>query len=228
MSTINLPPGVPAYQPTTTKVAASPNDLGGNAKEIQDNFLKMLMAQIQNQNPLDPAKPSEFTSQLSQLNTMKGITDLNANVQSFLSQLKAADFMSSSQVVGRNALVPGNQFDFAGMPVVLGGELSSNAVDVRATITDELGKVIDEVALGSAKAGPVRLQWDGAMRDGTLAAPGSYRLQFQVVAADGENASVKTYVPTQVASVGREGDAVKIRLADGQTINAGDVIEWLK
>lgn len=228
MSTINLPPNVPAYQPTTTKTPTSPSALGSNAKEIQDNFLKMLMAQIQNQNPMDPAKPSEFTSQLSQLNTMKGITDLNANVQSFLSQLKATDFMSLSQVVGRNALVSGNQFDFAGQPVVLGGELSSNALNVRATITDALGKVVDEVALGPAKAGPVRLQWDGAMSDGNVAAPGTYRLQFQVVAAEGGSTSVKTYVPTQVASVGREGDAVKMRLADGQTINSGDVIEWLK
>ena len=188
----------------------------------------MLMAQIQNQNPLDPAKPSEFSSQLSQLNTMKGISDLNANVQSFLSQLKATDFMSLSQVVGRNALVSGNQFNFIGEPVVLGGELSGDALDVRAQVIDQLGRMVHEVALGPTKAGPVRLQWDGSKGDGEMAPVGSYRIQFKVAAADGGGASVKTLVPNQVASVGRDGDAVKLRLVDGQTINSRDVVEWLR
>ncbi|MEY3201596.1 MAG: hypothetical protein RIR70_1146 [Pseudomonadota bacterium] len=228
MSTINLPPGVPAYQPVAAKTPTSPNAFAGSAKDIQDNFLKMLMAQIQNQNPMDPAKPSEFTSQLSQLNTMKGISDLNANVQAFLSQIKASDFMGLSQVVGRNALVAGSQFDFTGEPVVVGARLASDATDLRALIMNDLGQVVDEVSLGASRAGQARLQWDGGMKDGGSAPAGRYRIEFRGAAADGGNLSVSSLVASQVVSVGRDGDALQIRLADGRAVGSGDVIEWLK
>lgn len=227
MSTINLPAGVPAYQPATAK-ATGGNSIGTSAQEIQDNFMKMLMAQIQNQNPLDPAKPSEFTSQLSQLNTVKGISDLNQKMQSFLAQIKATDFMNLSQVVGRKALVEGNQFEFVGQPVVLGGELSADAQDVRATITDAYGRVMDQVSLGQAKSGSLRFQWDGLMGSGAIAQPGVYRLQLEAMASGGGNLTARTYTASDVASVGREGDKVSVRLADGRSVGADGVLEWLK
>ena len=227
MSTINLPAGVPAYKaPTTTPT--SPAAIGNDSSEIQDNFMKMLMAQIKNQNPLDPAKPAEFTSQLAQLNTVKGISDLNASVTSLLGQIKGADFMGMSQVVGRNALVPGSVFGFNGASAVLGGELSGDSTDVRAVISDASGVTVDEVSLGPVKAGPLRLQWDGQLPNGSVAPAGAYRLSFQAVAAQGGSATAKTFVQSEVASVGREGDAVNLRLADGRVVSASDVLEWLK
>lgn len=227
MSTVNLPPGVPAYKPPTT-TPKSPTDIGSNAEDIQNNFLKMLMAQIQNQNPLDPAKPAEFTSQLSQLNTMKGINDLNASVQGFLNQLKSADFMGMSSVVGRNALVPGNLFAFNGGPVVLGAELSGDVTSLRAVVRDAAGQLVDEVSLGPAKAGPLRVQWDGVMSDGRMVSPGAYLVSFEAVAAGGGGVTASTFVPAEVASVGRVGDAVNLRLADGRLVGSNEVREWLK
>ena len=227
MSAINLPAGVPAYEPIK-QTPTSANSIGSSTKDVQDNFMKMLMAQIQNQNPLDPAKPSEFTSQLTQLNTVQGIGDLNASVKSLLGQIQGSDFMGMSQVVGRNALVPGSEFAFYGQPTVLGGELSSNALNVRAVISDANGVTVDEVSLGPVQAGPVRLQWDGLLGDGRMAEPGAYQLKLQAVASEGGQMTVQTFVQSAVASVGREGDAVNMRLADGRVVNARDVLEWLK
>jgi flagellar hook assembly protein FlgD len=85
------------------------------------------------------------------------------------------------------------------------------------------------VSLGPAKAGPVRLMWDGASADGGMAEAGIYRIEFRATAADGSSSvSAKTLVSSEVLSVGREGDAVKVRLSDGRMVGSGDVVEWLK
>ena len=73
---ISLPNGITAYDPNAAvnaAIAATSNSLGTTAQATQDNFMKMLMAQIRNQDPLSPQDPAEMTSQLTQLNMASGI-----------------------------------------------------------------------------------------------------------------------------------------------------------
>ena len=90
--------GLKFYEPSTTTTAKTVN--GQSTQELQQNFLKMLTVQLQNQDPMNPLESAEMTSQLAQLNMVDGINSMNRNLQSLVSQMQMSDFMTQASTVG--------------------------------------------------------------------------------------------------------------------------------
>src|SRR5437870_11144228 len=102
ISTIN------ATDPTTL---ASSGSSGADAPGSSDRFLKLLVAQMKNQDPLNPMDNAQVTSQMAQINTVTGIDKLNTTVAGLSSQFMQMQAMQGASLVGHDVIVAGNKLD---------------------------------------------------------------------------------------------------------------------
>jgi flagellar basal-body rod modification protein FlgD len=162
----------------------------------QDRFLKLLVTQMKNQDPLNPMDNAEITSQMAQLSTVTGIEKLNQTLQAFT---KAQAFQSVD-MIGHYVLAPGEHMDLASGTALGGVELASAADDVTVKIFDDKGKLVKTLDLDELDAGVNAFTWDGKTDAGTTAADGSYT--FTVTAKlDGEAVDVTSLSVGKVQSV---------------------------
>ena len=152
-------------------------------EEGQDRFLKLLVTQMQNQDPLNPLDNAAVTSQLAQLSTVDGINKLNATVQALSTSYAQSQSMQAASLIGRGVLAPGSSLALQNGVALGGVDLSQPAESVVVTVSDLAGNVQQSIDLGSQKAGVVAFQWDGVRNDGTAAANGAYT--FSVKATQG-------------------------------------------
>ena len=229
-----LPAGIRAYDPSAAGAVVGKNTLGTSAAETQDYFMKMLLAQIQNQDPLNAQDPAEMTSQLTQLNTASGIERLNGSISAMLAQTSAQissqSFMGSAAMIGSQVLAPGEVLALgdtgdAGFGLRLSGDSAQTTVKLLASD----GRVVDELSLGGLRAGVHTFTWDGAGYDGERAASGGYRLV--AAASDTAGTAVVASALTQgLVSGVRRTDAGSSQLltTDGRSIEPADLIQLSK
>lgn len=145
-------------------------------EETQDRFLKLLVTQMKNQDPLNPLDNAQVTSQMAQLSTVNGIEKLNATLESFT---KAQAFQSVG-MIGHYVLAPGESINLAGGKALAGVELKSAADSVKVNIVDSKGVTVRSLDLGKQDGGVVSFQWDGKTNAGLDAPEGGY--SFNVTA----------------------------------------------
>ena len=126
-----------------------------------DKFMTLLVAQLQNQDPLNPMDNSQMTSQLAQLQTVTGINNLNTTLNSLSASYQSSQSMQATSLIGHGVLVEGSNVTLAGGKGIFGVSLGSDAADVKIDISDASGNVVDTIDLGAQKAGAVPLVWDG-------------------------------------------------------------------
>jgi len=206
-----------AIQSTTASTAvsnpASTSSVNANSSSAdQDRFLKLLVAQLNNQDPMNPLDNAQMTSQIAQINTVTGIEKLNATVQSLASQFASQQLMQGTSMVGRQVLVEGNQLTInseskQGFGAV---ELAGSASSVKVQVLDARNKEVGTVELGALSAGRHNFAWDASGYQGEGA------LHFKVVAANGETAVPSTALNLdQVSAVSLSNGALQLELARG-------------
>lgn len=171
-------------------------------KELgQEEFLKLMTAQLQNQDPTKPMESGEFLSQISQFSTVEGIGDLNAKFEALSQSLVSNQALQATNLVGRKVLAP------TGLAVLneAGGlngsaELPAASGDVAVSIYDQAGQLVRRLELGSQSAGPVSFQWDGLKDDGQYAVPGTYFVTAEA-GVNGNTEAVETLLASEVRSV---------------------------
>lgn len=126
-----------------------------------DRFLKLLITQMQNQDPLNPMDNAQVTSQMAQISTVSGIQDLNTTVSGLNAQFAGLQAVQGASLVGHDVTLAGNRLDTtstAGKGIG-GFELSSAASKVTVTVKDGTGKVVDTLNLGAQSAGMNGFAW---------------------------------------------------------------------
>ena len=176
---------------TSTNAADLFNKVGGAASssgttsttaDMENRFLTLLMAQIKNQDPLNPLDNAQVTTQLAQLNTVNGIERLNATLGQLHSGYNEAQAMQAAGMIGKNVTVAGNSLPLVSSQAVGGIQLDSPADHVMLTIKDSTGKVVQTEELGAREAGTFYFGWDGKDADGKVLADGSYTFGVEATA----------------------------------------------
>jgi flagellar basal-body rod modification protein FlgD len=144
------------------------------AAESQDRFLKLLVTQMKNQDPLNPMDNAQVTSQMAQLSTVSGIDKLNATLQALSSSMVASQSMQAASMIGHVVMVPGKGMDLVNGKGMAAVDLTQPADSVSVVITDNAGNVVRNMQLGSQSKGSVPFQWDGLSDAGQQLADGSY------------------------------------------------------
>jgi len=179
--------------------------------------MKLLVAQMKNQDPLNPMDNAQMTSQIAQINTVSGIEKLNTTVENLLASFNAMQAQSATQLPGRTVLVAGNSLALSGGMGRGGVDLSTAADAVKVDILDATGAVVQSLNLGKSPAGPHSFAWDGVRSDGAAAADGVYRIRVTATAL----AAVK------VQSVSQTGSGVNLDLGTAGTAAYSDIKSFL-
>lgn len=204
---INSTSASTAASALTTPVVSAKNTVA----ESQDRFLKLLVTQMKNQDPLNPMDNAQVTSQMAQLSTVSGIDKLNATLQALSSSMIASQSMQAANMIGHVVMVPGSSMELVNGKGSAAVDLSQPADSVSVAVSDASGKVVRNMQLGSQGSGAMPFQWDGMNDAGQLLADGSYK--FTATAQLGgvkSNASTMSYGLVSSVMQGTQGATLNV------------------
>jgi flagellar basal-body rod modification protein FlgD len=202
--------------------AGSTSATTSSAQETEDRFLALLVAQMQNQDPLNPMDNAEVTSQMAQLSTVQGIEDMNSKMEALAASLGPNQMSQAANLIGHGVLVPGDTLNPSQYQDVMGFDLSRPADSVNVSIHDASGNLVRSLNLGPRDAGVNALAWDGLTNTGATAAAGEYR--FSVEAVQGGQAVSSTLLNLDVvSSVSQNSQGVQLNLAGNKSVGYADI-----
>ncbi|MDB5895172.1 MAG: flagellar biosynthesis protein FlgD [Rhodoferax sp.] len=195
--------------------AATATNNTSDPAAAQDRFLKLLVAQLNNQDPMNPMDNAEMTSQIAQINTVTGIQQLNTTIKGMADQFTSLQVMQGGAMVGRTVLTEGDKLTVDSTTKTGSGsfDLSANAADVNVQVSTAGGQVLGTVKLGGLEAGRHSFEYDTSGYTGTGA------LNFKVVANNASTVVDATaLMQDKVVSVGAENGALKLQLEKGGSV----------
>jgi flagellar basal-body rod modification protein FlgD len=188
---------------SSTGTVKTANDAGS-----ADRFLKLLVAQMQNQDPLSPMDNAQVTSQMAQINTVSGIEKLNQTVQGLNGQFVQMQALQGATLVGRDVIVPGNQLSIADGAAQGGFDLAGPADAVKVEILGPSGQVLDSMNLGAQSSGLQSFDWPAG------SATDASGLRFRVTATSGATSVTSTaLMRDRIDAVATGGDSLTLELA---------------
>lgn len=171
-------------------------------KELgQEEFLELMTAQLQNQDPMKPMESGEFLTQIAQFSTVEGVGDLNEAFATLSQSLVSNQALQAANLVGRSVLAPTGLAALGEGGTISGAvDLPAASNDVAVNVYDQSGQLVRRLELGSQAAGSASFQWDGLRDDGQFAPPGTYFVSGEA-SVDGRTEAVDTLLESRVRSV---------------------------
>lgn len=207
------------------KAAASGTDassLGAtqSAQEQSDRFLKLLVAQMSNQDPLNPMDSAQVTSQMAQISTVQGVQTLNKTVSGLDNQFTQLQTMQGAALVGHDVATDGNtlRVDDQAHKGDGGFEIDAPATSVNVEILNPAGAVVGTVKLGPQGAGSHAFDFDVPQN-----AQGQ-KLTFRVNALNNEAPlDAKSFAFNSISAVSSANGKLAVELDDGRKVDYADV-----
>ena len=198
---------------TAAANAGSAGALGADTvNATQDRFLKLLVAQLRNQDPLNPLQNSEVTSQLAQLSTVTGINKLSDLVSGLSASFAEAQSLQAANVIGRDVLVPGNVINLAQGKAIAAVDLPQAADQLTITVRNASGAIVHTANLGPQVSGLVKFQWDGVGDNGSTAPAGKYSFEATASAAGQSVSNINPLSFGRVNSVTLGGQGAQLNV----------------
>ena len=218
MEQISLDNSLSALGPNGADVNAA---VGKSAEKLdQSDFIELLVAQMNNQDPTKPLDPSQFMNQLAQFSTVNGIQELKTAFDSLASRLSSEQSLQAAGLVGRNVLVAGGQGMLTPGGTVAGVvDLPQQTSELNLRIVNAAGAEVRSLPMGGHGEGPVQFQWDGFADDGSAVRPGRYTVIAEAL-IDGNLQAIEVEVETRVESItlNQDGSGTMLNLASGETM----------
>lgn len=205
----------------------------------QKAFLKLMITQMENQDPLSPQDNGDFIAQLAQFSSVESLDRMNNNFDDFTQNFVASQALEASSLVGRSVTVPAESAILApGAAVTTLVDVPSSTGAVTLNIYDEGGALVEQIDAGSAEAGDMIVRWDGTFaevngkpldwqspHEGGLP-PGTYRIEA-MAAVDGKATQLDSYLSANVNSVtiGASG-GLTLNLAGVGAVKLADVKQF--
>jgi len=216
---------------STVQNSSSVTDLFGAAatktgksavEDTQNRFLSLLVAQMKNQDPLNPLDNAQVTSQMAQLSTVQGIENMNSSMEALAASLGTNQMSQAANLIGRAVLVPGDTIRPSEVENVVGFELKTPADKVTLTISDASGAKVRTVNLGERKEGMNLVEWDGLRDDGSAAPDAAYQFKIEAV-SEGKAVAATALHLGMVNSVSQGSEGVQLNLAGQDKASYADI-----
>ena len=203
-------------KPTPEKTG--PRQLG------QDDFLKLLITQLKNQDPLKPTDNTEFVSQLAQFSQLEQTAKQAQLLQQSLDAQTASLQFTLLPMIGRTVTVGQPMVQLADGPAQFGYTLEKNAAKVLVSIQDQQGQIVRSLEYRDRLAGPHAAEWDGKSQNGMPMSRGLYRYLISAVDGEGNPVKVEGRASLTVAGVRMEEGRAKLLVGD-LAIDPSDIVE---
>jgi flagellar basal-body rod modification protein FlgD len=205
-----------------TGIAAGQNAALGSVDF--NTFLKLLVAQRKNQDPLNPLEGTEFTSQLAQFSGLEQQINTNTYLKELVAERDYGEQNLATSYLGKDVLGPGNLFSKTGTATTLGYEVGAGASRVTIDVINNSTGATVRTFNGDPTEGIKTLTWDGKNDDGQLVADGDFTLRVRAADVDSKVTPSQGYVYGRVNSVLNDGSSIALQMADGRSIAANSVI----
>jgi flagellar basal-body rod modification protein FlgD len=187
-----------------------------------DRFLKLLVTQMQNQDPLNPMDNAQITSQMAQINTVEGIEQLNTTVEGLNTQFVQLQALAGASLVGRDITLAGNKLVVEGGKAAGGFTLAGTAGSVKVEVLNPAGRVVDTIDLGAQNSGRHAFEWKPTNVPDTAASGAAHT--FRVTAAQGGAAVNSTpLMRDRVQAIHTSGTSLMLETAFNGTVAYRDV-----
>ena len=203
----------------STKASTTATEAAKKAEENQDRFLKLLVAQMRNQDPMNPMENAQLTTQIAQIQTVTGIDQLNTSIGKLSNQFGQSQTLSAVGLVGRTVNLAGNRLLMGSEGAQGSFELSGPADNVKIDIVTAAGHVVDSVELGAAGAGRHVFNWtqEGYSADTPL--------QMRITATRGATPVSSTpYARDLVLAVNTSNGGLQFELASGERTDFASLV----
>ena len=169
--------------------ATSTAGTGAKASQLQDissdQFLTLLVAQMRNQDPMQPSDPSAFLGQLAQFSTVSGVRAMQDSMADMVATMRSSQMLSGTQLVGREVLALSSTIEHDGVTPVRGAaELAGGLTSATVNVKDSAGIVVRRLPLAT-EAGLSTFEWDGTNDAGATLPPGRYSWEVETRSAVG-------------------------------------------
>lgn len=212
--------GLSQYQLKQQTSGQGTSELGRN------EFMELMLAQLKNQNPLEPQDNGEFISQLAQFSSLEEMQALSGTVQDVVGQFRSVQALQASTMVGKTVLVPsatgvlGAEGDISGTI-----EVAASTGGLRLSIEGQNGERVRQIDLGASQAGMVPFRWDGQDGNGHALPKGPYRIVAEASYPEGSQ-QLDTRVSANVDSVSLgQGGSITLNLAGMGSIALSEVTQ---
>lgn len=188
--------------------SSSSSKVGGELGK--DEFMRLLVAQLQAQDPLNPMDSSEFISQLAQFSSLEQLQNINDKLDDLTAKLSGAADLIDHEVEALGTLVTVEK----GVPDEINFELASDATEVFISISDSDAGYVRTMQIGSLSAGEQTITWDATDDSGNLVPDGKYRVDIQAVDTDGNVVEVTSLIKGKVTGATFENGTTYLLIGD--------------
>jgi flagellar basal-body rod modification protein FlgD len=180
------------------------------------------VAQLNNQDPMNPMDNAQMTTQMTQINTVAGIESLNATLKGMAAQYSSMQTMQGITLIGREALVAGNGLGFDGTVGKGAFRLPAAAANVQLDVVGKNGQVLDTLDFGGLTAGQHSFNWDGSGFNPNDVA--GYRVR---ASNGGTPVNAATFGRYSVTAVANQDGELRLELQDGSTLRHDQITTFL-
>jgi len=232
---MNTLPGInELFPPRETAASNKPSSVEDMGSQ---DFLALMVAQLENQDPTKPMDNMQFMGQLAQFGTVSGIQEMNDSFGGLSSAITANQALQAADMVGRDVVTEGNVGSLRAIGVSEDNELAlaldatvefpNGAAAASFFVQDASGRLVYSAPLPPSSGGDVRVQWDGRNSNGELMEPGRYRVSAEAM-VDGSAQTMVVNAHQQVESVAVDpASGVSLNLANGQSVEVNEVKSFL-
>jgi flagellar basal-body rod modification protein FlgD len=205
-TTYAMGPGIDAY---AAKMAASVSAQGTKSTLDQNDFLKLMTAQLNNQDPFNPVDNTQMVAQMAQFSSVAGISEMNSTLKALSTKLGGTTATDAIGFVGKTVLTEGaTAYERASGGIAGAIELDGEATDVTVSIADKNGSTVRTIQLGKQAAGTVTYDWDGMDGAGNAIEGGPYTVTVDAAnAGTAVTARGLVWAPVQSVTVSATGEA---------------------
>ena len=208
--------------PVTNPPASSATVAPGSMSAEQTQFMTLLVAQMRNQDPLNPMDNNQMTSQIAMLNMVSGIDNLNKTLNNMSTSQQLGDSLKATDLIGHNVLVPSSKVVLNNGNADFSVDLASDAQNVNVMLLDKYGVLVKSFDIGSQTAGIHNLNWNGLSDNGTQLVDGSYSIKVDAQ-KNGQSVDATTLSADTVNNLGLSGGLATLQLSKLGNVGLSDI-----
>lgn len=171
---------------TSGSDSSSSAKAASNSQTTKDQFLKMLVAQLQHQDPLTPPDATQFANQMTSFGQLEQLFNINSTLGNLVNSGSATGRYDAVSMIGKKVEAVGNELEVgAASASDIGFQLGKAAEEVTVTVKDAAGQTLRTIRYSDQSAGTHHYAFDGKGTDGQALSPGTYKLEVAAVDSQG-------------------------------------------
>lgn len=188
----------------------------------KNDFLKLLVKQLQYQDPLNPVENTDFTAQLAQFTTLETLSNIDENITQLGILQNSINNMNAMSFIGKQVNAKGNILNYTGSDLNIDFSLDALAAEVRVKIFAEDGTLVRTIERENVQEGNVQFVWDGTDHNGERVSEGRYRFFVQAADYEGNAVGTTSYAAGVVTGI-RYDKGITYLIIGNKEVNIADI-----